>query len=175
MFEFHDDTSAEAVSALFGEGTYFEGLYVENTETGDLLASAGGLGRYKDGRTYLLRWNGRTLPLHARKVRSETDLLKGLEWWPAKKPAHIGNPAADRWNVHRLKGDGLVVFTLKQLGTSIEARRGKRRRRCTWNQTKPPPPCRLRPRRASCSKRAWNGPIGSFGSRTRTVAVASSR
>ncbi|WP_380164754.1 hypothetical protein [Jannaschia sp. R86511] len=55
-------------------------------------------------------------------MRRETDLLDGFEWWPAKKPAHIGNPAADRWNVPRLKGDGLVVFTLEQLGTSLEAR-----------------------------------------------------
>lgn len=123
MFEFNDDLSAQEVAAFFGPGVeLIEGLFVENTATGDLLASAGGLGRGGDGQKYLLRWDGRILPLHARRVRRETDLLDGFEWWPAAKPAHIGNPAVDRWRVPRLKGDGLVVFTLEQLGTSIEAR-----------------------------------------------------
>jgi hypothetical protein len=123
MFEFHDDLSAHEVAAFFSPGVeLIEGLYVENASTGDLLASAGGLGRYMDGRQYLLRWNERTLPLHSREVSRETSELDGFEWWPARKPAHIGNPAVDRWRVPRLKNGGLAIFTLEQLGTSIYTR-----------------------------------------------------
>ncbi len=125
MFKFYDDLSAQEVAAFFGPGVeLIEGLYVENTATGELLASAGGLGRGQSGRQYLLRWNGTTLPLHARRVRRETDQLERFEWLPAVRPAPAGAPANgdDRWRVPRLKGDGLVVFTLEQLGTSIYTR-----------------------------------------------------
>ncbi|WP_380167851.1 hypothetical protein [Jannaschia sp. R86511] len=120
MFEFHDELSAQDVAAFFGPGVELvEGLYVEDIATGEVLAAAGGLGRDQSGQQYLLRWNGRTLPLHARTVRRETSELDGLEWRPARKPAHVGDPAVDRWGVPRLTNGGLVVFTIEELGTSV--------------------------------------------------------
>lgn len=93
MFEFHDDTSAQAVAALFGGGVELnEGLYVENTATGDLLASAGLLGRGGNGGIYLLRWNGRTLGLHSRMASGKDET------------------------------GSYAVFTLEELGASILAR-----------------------------------------------------
>ncbi|MFC5382288.1 hypothetical protein [Aquipuribacter nitratireducens] len=75
MFEFHDDGSAEQVAALFGDGVRLnEGLYVEDVRTGDVLASAGLLGRAGDGRVYLLRWRGRLLGLRARVVAGYDDV-----------------------------------------------------------------------------------------------------
>jgi hypothetical protein len=81
VFEFHDDGSADQVAALVGDGVRLdEGLYVEDVRTGDVLASAGLLGRAGDGRVYLLRWRGRVLGLRARVVAGYDDVGRLSLW-----------------------------------------------------------------------------------------------
>jgi len=72
VFEYRKGNSPGEVAALFGDGVeLINASYVEDSNTGDLLANAGSLGRAGDGRIYLLRWRGRTLGLHSRMTLQE--------------------------------------------------------------------------------------------------------
>ncbi|NTW42326.1 MAG: hypothetical protein HGA44_21040 [Cellulomonadaceae bacterium] len=89
MFEYRKGRTAQEVSALFGEGIELvDKSYVEDPDTGSILAPAGGYGPEQQGGVYALRWHGQPIGLEFRITRRDDE--------------HGPHP----------------LFTLSQLGTS---------------------------------------------------------
>lgn len=94
MFEYRVGQSIDEVAALFGEGIRLTSRrYVEDPDTGNLLAPAGGLGLEELGRAYLLRWHGRPIPVEAGVVMKGGD---GPGAYPLFTIAHVGTSSAAR-------------------------------------------------------------------------------
>lgn len=74
MFEFRVGSTRKEVAALFGEGVELvDKSYVEDPDTGNRLAPAGGIGREQEGGAYVLRWHARAIGLEFRVERRDDE------------------------------------------------------------------------------------------------------